>query len=1394
MVKTKKTSTKTKRKSITDSKKKNIQKDPRPKKPVIEKLPDIFPIVGIGASAGGLAPIIELTENIAKDTDAAFVIIQHLDPNAASNLAEILAQKAALPVEIITNDLVLKKSHIYVMPPDSSLTLVDNKLVLVPRSDLSDVKRLLPIDHFFKSLAEYAQTNAISVVLSGLGSDGAQGSIAVSSGGGLTFAQDKETAKYPSMPMMAIETGYIDFVLSPEKIAKEITRITARSFPRTAVHEVKDFADQNAIDQVLIRVYNKLGSDFRHYKKTTINRRIHRRMALNKIANLDGYLEFLDSNPTEIDELCDDILIKVTTFFRDNDSFETLKNKVFPKLVDSNKDEPIRIWVPGCSTGEEAYSLAIALNEFVSDKARNPEIQIFATDISEKAIKVARDGFYLEGIREKVSKGRLQRFFTKAEGGYRICKSIRDVCVFAVQNIIQDPPFSRVDLISCRNLMIYFSGPLQKRVFPILHYALKPSGFLYLGSSETAAGYSDLFEIFDKKHKIYLKKFARIPQFYEHSPSSSVEITQERGPKKDKKDIIYDEKKIVKIADSIILSRLAPAGFVINENLDIIQIRGDTSRYIAPQPGTPSFNLMKTIRDELRYPIRSLISKVKKSARGQRRSNVIIAKNEVKTAVSIEILPLKIPEISNRFYIIVLSAIGRIPASTKEPESRDEELSKSRHLELELSDTKEQLQAVIEEYESSNEELKSTNEEILSSNEELQSTNEELQTAKEEIQSANEELITLNEELQNRNDELSKTNDDLINLFKSTRIPLIMLGQDLRVRRFSESATELFRLIETDIGRAFSDIKASVDTKIIIDGATKVIETMQVVSEDIRTDEGVWYSMSIKPYVASDNKVDGVIVTFIDVHALRSIVDDNVLLWAEDIIWSVREPLLILNKKNVVQLANTAFYNAFKTVSSETLGKKFNLLSGKLWDLPELNLLINNVIKNKQSFEDYRVEKHYPNVGLKVYLVNGREIHRKGKGTGLILISIIDVSSIHQQEKLKQEKQKAENANTAKSAFLANMSHEIRTPLAAITGFCELLQRQNLDERQKKEFLDSVLKNSRHLQLLVDDVLDLSKIEAQEITIEETAVHLPSLIDEIFSTLKQQSKRIDISYSFKTPSPDIIISDPTKLRQIYHNLASNALKFTQFGSVSVEVEFENKSEEASLTLSIKDTGCGIPKKYQSKIFDPFQQSDVSSTRRYGGTGLGLSISRKLARLLGGDLKLVQSESGKGSTFSATVAIKLPPKVKFNPPSSVKEILDKTGVVDGETISCLLNGVKVLLVEDAPELQVLFTHILKKAGAEVHAVSEGRLGVDAALQNVYDVVFMDIQLPDIDGYEATELLRAKGYKNPIIALTAHALAEEKNRCFSIGCNDYRSKPIRAEDLIGLVAKWSGRSST
>jgi two-component system CheB/CheR fusion protein len=839
-----------------------------------------FPIVGVGASAGGLEAFTELLTALPLNTGMAFVLIQHLEAEHESMLTELLSKVTQMPVAEVRKTTRVEPNHIYVIPANADLDLVGGVLRVSIRK--AGPGRHLPIDHFFATLAQVHGHLAIGVILSGTASDGTLGLKAIKAAGGITFAQEPKSAKFDGMPRSALMAGCVDFVLSPVRIANELSQITfhAREGLSNSLNNHNDASLVPAWDEDWMRIFKLLrdssGVDFTFYKKPTISRRIARRMALKHIERVSGYLKELLTDPEEVDSLYRDLLIQVTSFFRDPDAFRVLRNKIFPQILARKPaGQTIRIWVPGCSSGEEAYSIAICLLENLGDRAASNPIQIFASDISEQAIEIARAGLYPADALHKLSKNRIRRFFDRVNGSFQIKSGVRDLCIFARHDLIRDPPFSRIDLISCRNVLIYLEPVLQRRILATFRYALQAGGFLLLGKSESLSGFPDL-KIADRKNKFFAKVSAAAAQ-------APIPVPLEK-PARQGKNYVADAPAfdLEKEADRVVWESSRYAGLVVNNDLEILHFRGDVSPWLRPVPGKATFQLLKMLREELVLELRGAIDKVRRTGSSVRKEAVRVRQNGDFRLVNIEVRPMPSRRGDDRYFLILFDdvvssaspAAGDSAGSPVKAKASGRQLQEDSDRELayvknDLTRTRDYLQAIIQEHETTNEELKSANEEAQSSMEELHSTNEELETAKEELQSTNEELVTLSEQLQKRNTELARISDELTNVLTGVDIPILMLGGDLRIRRFTPSAEKLLRLLPGDIGRPIGHIRIGIELPDFDESIAQVNKGVRDVWREVRAEDGRWYSVRILPFLTAERKIDGALIVFVDVNDMK---------------------------------------------------------------------------------------------------------------------------------------------------------------------------------------------------------------------------------------------------------------------------------------------------------------------------------------------------------------------------------------------------------------------------------------------------------------------------------------------------------------------------------------------
>ena len=980
-----------------------------------------FPVVAIGASAGGLAAFTALLKALPEKSGMAFVLIQHLEPKHESALTTLLSKTTSMIVVEVSNGLAVEPNHVYVIPPNKCMTIDKGLLRLVPRSP--DAAQQRPIDDFCIALAEEQGSRAIGVILSGTGSDGTNGLKAIKTAGGVTFAQDPKTAQWNAMPVSAITAGSVDFVLAPKRIAAELARIGRHPY----LAEAREVPEGSDLDKICLILRSATGIDFRLYKPATVRRRISRRMALHKIHSLQKYGQFLRQHADEPQALADDIFIHVTSFFRDPECFVALKKRVLSKLHEKKPaakrplDEPIRIWIAGCSTGEEVYSIAMLLLEELGEQANRARIQIFGTDIQERALEHARSGIYSEAAVAGVSAARLKRFFVRSDHGYQIQKSIRDLCVFARHDLTRDPPFSRLNLVSCRNVLIYMGPALQKRILSTFQYALKPGSWLFLGTSESVSDYSDAFTAVDTKQRIFQRK-PSATAFRELRPEP--ELAREPFAPLPRAVAAAGAMDFRKEAEGTLLQHYTPPALVVDQDLHITHFQGDTSTYLAPPTGQPSFHLLKMVRPEFVVELRTAISRARKDGVAASREPVSFEYQGKPAAVRLEVRALpkrsgKKPDLLIVFRRVEAAAPEEKTKAGRDSASAMRHADRSARLERELSSAREHLRGLIAEHETAQEEMKAANEEILSSNEELQSTNEELETAKEELQSSNEELVTLNDELQHRNAELNVLTHDLTNLLVGVDIPVLVLDAELRVRRFTPMASALLNLIAGDIGRPFSNIASTLNVTDWKELFGAVTSLGQMVEREVTDRMGHRYSMRVRPYKTDGNRVEGVLVVLLDTDLIYKARDDARRFgeYAQAIVETTHEALAVVDSEFRIRTVNQSFCNLFRVDSRDMEGKSFfgqgpGQSSGSV-----LRERMRDVFSKGSEISAFEVDQEFPAIGRRRLVVNARRI----ASTQTILIAIEDATA------RMQAREEVQRSEAAMRALLDSVSQAVIT-------------------------------------------------------------------------------------------------------------------------------------------------------------------------------------------------------------------------------------------------------------------------------------------------------------------------------------------------------------------------------
>lgn len=1030
-----------------------------------------YPVVAFGASGGGLAAIQQILENLDPDTGMAFVLVTHLSPDHRSYLGEILAGYTRMPLSAAKHGLRPEPNHIYILQPNEVLTIRHGIFQTEERPPGHHGP--LVIDTFMGSLAEDQKNRAIGVVLSGADGDGATGLKAIKGQGGLTLVQSPESAAQPSMPRNSIAADHVDLVVPPAEIALELARL-AYHFARPEIRSLEegniDKGDEPAFQRILDLLRTVSGLELRQYKPETLRRRIARRMVLLRKDNLAEYHRFLQLHTDELRLLQEDLLINVTRFFRDPAFWDSVWDNVLPALLKSrHEDRPIRVWCAGCSTGEEAYSLAITIIEYLSANGLGIPVQIFGTDASDRSIERARLATYPDSLATEISSERLRRFFVKVDRGYQIAKRVRDICIFARQNLCNDPPFSHIDILSCRNVMIYFNQLLQGRLMVTFHYALEPGGYMLLGMSEGLPDYSEIFSNMDRKHKIYVKTGVAIPHAYTMPASYALSQTAGFGRTRasQAENVTWPELELQRAADRIVLARFGPAGLIVDERLNVLQSRGPIGPFVEFTPGNVSWNLLRLLREGLAGETQAAVQRSISENIPVTATALLDGQEKSGQHIQIDVLPIISAVARARSFLVLFqpeaaenngSPAGNVALPQLTPDEKDLLVAQLRQ---DLSSTRFHLQSLIEERDTRNHELISANDEIQSANEELQSTNEELETTKEELQSANEELQTVNEELQQRNNALTQTGNDLTNLLNSVNIPFLMLTSDLAIRQFTPSMQRLLSVRTADIGRSIGDIRLQLSIDDITPVLHDVLETLSTRELEVQDREGRWHLLRVRPYRTADNKIDGLVVVLLDIDQLRR--SQKRLLDAHQFATSVVEgvpiPIVVLAADGSIQSANTAFHSLAELSAKDLEGRSLPELVQLLWGIEDMRERLAALLSSPLSRFEFEHESN--TAQKKVLLIRGQVLGTDGDRVLLLILEDITL------------RRKAERRITAQNVALeaeveaaANTLSHTKDELRGLTEHLFTLQEEER-EHVARELHDDVSQRLSLIEILL---------------------------------------------------------------------------------------------------------------------------------------------------------------------------------------------------------------------------------------------------------------------------------------------------------------------------------------
>jgi two-component system, chemotaxis family, CheB/CheR fusion protein len=1365
-----------------------------------------FPVVGIGASAGGIQALLNLFENMPNDCGMAFVVIMHLSPKHESHIDKILQNVTKIPVLQVTHPVAIERNHIYVIPPALDLSMNDGYL----RLQLPERERgpQVAIDLFFRTLADVHHSHALGIVLSGTGADGSVGLSRIKEQGGITLAQMPEDAEYDSMPASAIETGMVDIVLPVAEMPQRLVELSqnlqlllARKDPLSplSVIEQNDAPDgelehaqahtqskpnELALREILAALRARTGHDFRHYKQATVLRRIERRMQVNALRDMPSYSHHLQSHPEETPSLLADMLIGVTNFFRDREAFEALERDIIPALFEQklNSDEKsLRVWSAACSTGEEAYSLGMLLADQaeVSGVRGDIQLQVFATDIDDRALETARAGIYPEAIVTDVPPSRLRQYFLKEQNHFRMQKELRERILFARHNILRDPPFSRLDLISCRNLMIYLDRDIQIEVLRMFHFALNPGGYLFLGSSETADACSQFFTPVDKKNRIYRAK--EVGSSLRRTPTGSFQGFALSTPPRPPLNEPYRRSKKFSFADvhQRALEQYAPPSVIVNHDAEIVHMSDKAGSFLRYVGGEPSLNLTTLIHPQLRLELRTALYQATHTGKSVEARRVRLERDGRNFYVNMVVRPFRDNEAGSEYMLVLFDEVEAcMDSSTLEhPDTKDSVLTQ---LEAELQQTKEQLQITMEHSETSTEELRASNEELQAINEELRSATEELETSKEELQSINEELTTVNFELKAKVDETSKINDDLQNLISSTDIATVFVDRKMRIKWFTPRARDIFNVIGNDAGRSLFDITHRLNYPLLHQDAAEAFEDLHLVEREICNRDGDrWYLARFLPYRTLDDRIQGAVLTFIDVTDRRRAEEKlhdgeaHMRLLAQS---TKGYAIITLDCAGVITTWNRGAEAIFGYTETEAIGRSVDMLytdADRKAGVPEAER--KRALKQGQASDE---RWHLRRDGSQCFfsgLVNPLVDH-DGTVSGFAKIARDLTEERQQNVEQQSELESIHAANLQKDQFFAVLSHELKHPLNLIQLNTDLVARSQAAKSSPglRKATQSIQNAVRSQSRIIDDLMDVSRIRTGKLKLQFSTLHYQDVLKGIEAVFGPLAQADDVTFeTFEPEQPVFIHADPTRLEQIIWNLLNNAGKFTKGGD-RICMQLEREGDQAR--LDVIDTGEGISADFLPKVFDMFGQAEMHHAQRSKhGLGIGLALVKQLVEAHGGRIEAHSEGLGRGAQFSVWLPIHMQTELALG------EIADAG---DGG-----LAGIRILLVDDSPDILETMYELLESEGAKVTTADGGARGIKLAEQAAFDVIVSDIGMPEVDGHKMMTAIRngSTNAETPSIALTGYGTLRDVENAKAAGFTLHLRKPIDLQALIDAVTQ-------
>jgi len=1328
-----------------------------------------FPVVALGASAGGLDAFKRFFDALSGNSGMAFVLIQHLDPTHESLMVDLLTGHTRMKVLQATDGMQLARDRVYLIPPGAYLAIEGGILRLSEPLERHGAR--MPFDFFLRSLAEECGERAICAILSGTGTDGSLGLKAVKEKGGLVIVQDPEEAAFDGMPRSAIMSGGADLVLAAAKIPQALIRYGRQTYVKA---EPTDGRSSDTVQEAFAGIIDLLAAetphDFSLYKQGTLQRRIERRMAMAGIDGGAGYLQVLRENSGERELLAKDLLINVTHFFRDPAAFNLLGEKIIPELVQRQTlDRPLRIWVPGCSTGEEAYSITMLFLEQIAAAKRNIKLQVFASDIDADCVAFARNGIYPESIEADVSPTRLARFFTKEGHSHQVVRELREAVVFTSQSLLADAPFSRLDLISCRNLLIYLGPEAQRKILSLFHFALHEEGVLFLGPSETVGNASDCFEPISKKHRIYRHigrsrpgevDFPRGTKAAGHGLANN--LAQQPIPRR----LGFGE-----LSQRALLEAYGPASVLINAKHEGLYYFGAMDRYLKVASGEGTRDVLAMAREGLRTKLRSAIQRVQQDHVRVTVTGGQLKRNERSVGVSITALP--VAGDNEELFLVSFVDDPTPELSLVRPSESDVDASRVTQLEQELAASREDLQSAIRDLEMASEQHKAINEEAMSVNEEFQSTNEELETSKEELQSLNEELTALNSQLHETVEQQRATSDDLQNILNSTDVATLFLDADLNIRFFTPAAKSLFNVIASDVGRPLADLTRRFEDDDLLTDARAVLESHAPVRREVKANDDSWFMRGMLPYRSKDDQVEGLVITFASISEIKAAEREIEVArdYLDSIIATIRQPLVVLDEELRVISASSSFHRVFSVKSDDLIGRHL-LAAGDHLDVPPLREFLSSIQARGTTINDQEVDIELPGLGRRTFSMSARVLREEPSAKRKILVAIVDVTETKREGKaLQSAKSEAERANAGKSRFLAAASHDLRQPLQTISLLKGMLEKRIHDEATLKlvRRLDETVST---MSSMLDKLLDINQLEAGIVRSAIVDFPIKHLLDEMRTEFTYHTEMEGFDWRV-VPSSLTVRSDPRLLEQIIRNLLSNAVKYTSKGKLLLGC----RRRGDNLRIEVWDTGHGIPELELQAIFEEFHQLENPARERSKGLGLGLAIVQRLADLLGHKID-VRSRLGMGSVFTIEV------------PLGRLELAELSALSQKESQGRTASRGTVLIVEDDPAVLEMLQLLFDAEGHRTVVAADGHQALKLTAQGsaIPDLIIADYNLPNgLNGLEVIARLQEQvRHAIPAIILTGDISTDSLREIASHDCV-HLNKPVKAKELTRLAQR-------